>query len=917
MEKTFDPKKIEASTYQIWEEKGYFSPTGKGSPYCIMIPPPNVTGQLHMGHGFQYTLMDCLVRYNRMKGNNTLWQMGTDHAGISTQMVVERKLAKEGSSRHALGREKFVDKIWEWKHESGTHISRQIRRMGASVDWSSERFTLDEGLSKSVHKVFISLYEEGLLYRGKRLVNWDPKFQTAISDLEVINEEEKGFLWHIRYPLSDGSGHLIVATTRPETLLGDTAVAVHPDDHRYQKFIGKTINLPLTDRQIPIIADDYVEPEFGSGCVKITPAHDFNDYAMGQRHKLPLINILTPDAHLNETVPAAYQGLERFSARKKMVEDLQQQDLIEKIEDYTLKVPRGDRSGVIIEPYLTDQWFVKAKVLAEPALKAVKNGEIKFIPENWNKTYYQWLENIEDWCISRQLWWGHRIPAWYDEKGELYVGDSEQAIREKYQLDDSITLHQDEDVLDTWFSSALWPFSTLGWPEKTPKLSQFYPTSVLITGFDIIFFWVARMVMMGIKFMGEIPFKEIYITGLIRDAHGQKMSKSKGNVLDPIDLIDGISLEDLINKRAYGLMQPQMEKKIKEATQKEFPNGITGCGTDALRFTFCALASNTRNIRFDYHRLEGYRNFCNKLWNAARYVLMQVEKYPTKESTKEFTLADRWIQSALQHTIQEYTRQLDQYRFDLAAQSMYDFIWNEYCDWYLELSKPVFNNPDSSDALKNGAKHTLLEVLETILRLLHPMTPYITETIWQSIASLCGHKEESIMLRPFPEADNTNFNEGDSITWLKQCIIGVRTIRAEMNIAPSKPLPLYLANASTHDKHAMKQCKEYLMSLAKIESLHFLSPEDEKPPAATALVDQLELLIPLSGLIDKDAEISRLNREIEKISKELLQINSRLGNESFVKKAPQAVVDKEQARQKSLQEAHEKLQTQQSEIRGL
>ncbi|HBR95827.1 MAG TPA: valine--tRNA ligase, partial [Gammaproteobacteria bacterium] len=743
MDKTYNPHQIEAQWYQNWEEQQYFQPQGGEQSYCIMIPPPNVTGTLHMGHAFQNTVIDALIRYHRMKGDNTLWQPGTDHAGIATQMVVERQLNAEGKTRQDLGREAFLERVWRWKGESGGTITRQLRRLGASADWSRERFTMDEGLSDAVQDVFVRLYDEGIIYRGNRLVNWDPVLHTALSDLEVLNEEEDGHLWHLRYPLSDGSGHLTVATTRPETMLGDTAVAVHPEDDRYRHLIGSSIDLPLVGRKIPIIGDDYVDPEFGSGCVKITPAHDFNDYDVGKRHNLEMINILSRDASINDNAPEQYRGLDRFEARKAVVADLEAAGLLDRIESHKLKVPRGDRSNTIVEPLLTDQWYVDLtrdqlddgrpggkQRITDPAIDAVRDGSIRFVPQNWDRTYFQWLENIQDWCISRQLWWGHRIPAWYDDQGNIYVAPSEAEARQKYQLSDEVTLRQDEDVLDTWFSSALWPFSTLGWPQDTDALKTFYPTSVLVTGFDIIFFWVARMIMFGMTFMDkQVPFREVYIHGLVRDSHGHKMSKSKGNVLDPLDIIDGITLDALLEKRTGNMMQPHLAEKIAEQTRQEFPDGIPSFGTDALRFTFASLASTGRDVRFDLKRVEGYRNFCNKLWNASRFVLMNMDGHESslQDGERSLSLADRWILSRLNHLSASVEHHIAQYRFDLAAQAMYEFTWNEYCDWYLELCKPVLNATEADVALQNGARHTLVSVFEQLLRILHPLMPFITE----------------------------------------------------------------------------------------------------------------------------------------------------------------------------------------------
>jgi valyl-tRNA synthetase len=900
MEKTYNPHAIEQTWYEIWEKEGYFSPSAKGTPYCIMIPPPNVTGSLHMGHAFQDTIMDALIRFHRMQGHNTLWQAGTDHAGIATQMVVERQLNAQGKTRHDLGRKAFIKKVWEWKAHSGGTITQQLRRMGASLDWTRERFTMDEGLSEAVKEVFVRLYDEGLIYRGKRLVNWDPVLHTAVSDLEVVSQEEDGHLWHMRYPLLDGSGHLVVATTRPETMLGDTAVAVHPDDERYIHLIGQEVELPLTGRHIPIIADEYVDPEFGTGCVKITPAHDFNDYAVGQRHNLPLINVFTIDACINDQAPEQYRGLDRYEARDRIVFDLKQLDLLEDIEDHKLMVPRGDRSHAVIEPFLTDQWFVKAGPLAAPAIKAVENGDIKFVPDNWKNTYFEWMRNIEDWCISRQIWWGHRIPAWYDEQGNIYVARNEEEVRKQHILPPNVTLRQDDDVLDTWFSSALWPFSTLGWPEKTPELASFYPTNVLVTGFDIIFFWVARMIMMGLKFMGDVPFREVFVTGLVRDAHGQKMSKSKGNILDPIDLIDGIDLESLVNKRTTSLMQPEMAARIEKATRKEFPEGIPTFGTDALRFTIAALASTGRDINFDMGRIEGYRNFCNKLWNAARYVLMNTEKHDTGLNSKDLTLSlpDRWIVSCLQRTETQVRNAMSNYRLDLAAQAIYEFTWNEYCDWYLELSKPILSNKNSSEAELRGTRNTLVRVLETLLRLSHPIIPYITEEIWQRVAPLSGAQGKTIMLQPYPEVDENKIDakaETD-IQWVMDIVMGVRKIRSGMNIDPKKPLPVLLQNASSEDHSLMTDNEMFISTLAKTESITWLEDTETAPESATALVGEMKILIPMAGLIDKEAERARLSKEIEKLEKDRQRHEAKLANPKFVDKAPAEVVEKERSR---------------------
>ncbi len=918
MEKTYNPHAIEQRWYQTWEERGWFAPSGQGRPYCIMIPPPNVTGSLHMGHAFQDTIMDALIRYHRMLGDNTLWQVGTDHAGIATQMVVERQLEAEGKTRHDLGREAFIERVWQWKRESGDTITRQLRRMGASVDWSRERFTMDEGLSRAVREVFVQLYDEGLIYRGKRLVNWDPVLHTAVSDLEVISEEESGHLWHMRYPLADGSGHLVVATTRPETMLGDTAVAVHPEDERYRDLIGKTVKLPLTDREIPVIADEYVDPEFGTGCVKITPAHDFNDYEVGRRHELPMINIFTRDAAINDNAPEKYRGLDRYEARDVIVHDLKEAGLLEKVEEHRLMVPRGDRSGAVIEPFLTDQWFVKAEPLARPAIEAVESGRIRFVPDNWKNTYFEWMRNIQDWCISRQIWWGHRIPAWYDDAGNIYVGRSEEEVREKHGLGD-MPLVQDEDVLDTWFSSALWPFSTLGWPDQTEDLKTWYPTNVLVTGFDIIFFWVARMIMMGLKFMDEVPFHEVYVHGLIRDSEGQKMSKSKGNVLDPIDVIDGIDLESLVKKRTSAMQVPQLAERIERLTRKNFPNGIPAFGTDALRFTFAALASTGRDIKLDPNRIEGYRNFCNKLWNAARYVLMNTEGQDCGlEGEVELSAADRWILSRLQHAIRETTEAIGHYRFDHAAQAIYEFIWNEYCDWYLELSKPVLTG-EADEPAKRGTRRTLVQVLETVLRLAHPIIPFITEEIWQRVAPLAGRKGETIMLQPFPRLDEGLIDEEATaeIDWVMQFILGVRKIRSGMGIDPRKPLPVLIENGTETDRRRIEAHRHYLTNLGRVESITWLGEDEQAPESATALVGTTKLLIPMAGLIDKEAELARLRKEIAQKESEITRAEKKLANPQFVEKAPEAVVAKERAKLEDLQGALEKLREQLARIERL
>ncbi|MCG6941433.1 MAG: valine--tRNA ligase [Thiohalocapsa sp.] len=953
LDKTYDPHRIEAQWYQRWEDAGWFAPREQrdadGGAYCIMIPPPNVTGSLHMGHGFNNTLMDALIRYHRMKGDRTLWQPGTDHAGIATQMVVERQLEAAGKTRHDLGRDAFIDRVWQWKAESGGTITRQLRRLGSSLDWQHERFTMDEGLSNAVREVFVRLFEEGLIYRGKRLVNWDPVLHTAVSDLEVISEEEAGHMWDMRYPLTNGTGHLTVSTTRPETMLGDCAVAVNPEDERYKHLIGELVELPLTGRRIPIVADEHADPAFGTGCVKITPAHDFNDHAVWLRHRDEnqiarqphggLINILTPDAAIrdnepdeDELIPCAYVGLDRYEARKRIVADLDALGLLAGVKDHKLMVPRGDRSGAVIEPYLTDQWYVKIGPLAEPAIEAVEDGRIRFVPDNWKSTYFEWMRNIQDWCISRQIWWGHRIPAWYDAEGNVYVGRSEDEVRTKHGLAVDFPLTQDPDVLDTWFSSALWPFSTLGWPPElnrdTDRLKAFYPTSVLITGFDIIFFWVARMIMMGLKFMDAVPFRDVYIHGLVRDAQGDKMSKSKGNVLDPIDLIDGIELEPLVEKRTRGMMQPRLAEKIAKQTRKDFPDGIPAFGTDALRFTFAALATTGRDIKFDLGRIEGYRNFCNKLWNASRYVLMNTVGAPSPPRPEqdrggdatptdiELSAADRWITARLHQTIAAVRTAIDGYRFDLAAQAIYEFTWSQFCDWYLELAKPVLTGEHASAAAKRGTRRTLVQTLETLLRLAHPFMPFITEEIWQKVAPLAGVAGETIMLAPYPVADPATA-DADAVAemeWVQQFILGVRRIKGEMNIPPGKPLPVLVANASARDRQWIDIARPYLDFLARTESITVLDDEADAPESAIALVGDMKILIPMAGLIDKDAELKRLDKEIGRLRADIERIEKKLANPSFVDKAPAAVVQKERDRLAEQGAALSQLEAQQAKI---
>ncbi len=901
MENQFNPNAIEQSLYKSWEDAGHFKPNGNGTPYSIVIPPPNVTGSLHMGHAFQHTLMDSLIRYQRMRGNDTLWQMGTDHAGISTQMLVERQLNAEGKTRHDVGRDAFVERVWDWKAESGGNISQQLRRMGSSLDWSRERFTLDDDYAEAVLEVFVRLFEEDLIYRGQRLVNWDPELGTAISDLEVNNEEENGHLWHFRYPLSDGAttpsgeNYLVVATTRPETMLGDTAVAVHPDDERFADLVGKEIDLPLVGRRIPIIADSYVDAEFGSGCVKITPAHDFNDNEMGKRHDLPQINVFTDEAAINTQAPEAYQGLDRFVARKQIVADLDALGLLEKVVEHRLQVPRADRSGAIVEPYLTDQWFVKIKPLAEPAIEAVENGSIEFVPKQYENTYFAWMRDIRDWTISRQQWWGHRIPAWYDAQGNIYVAKSEAAVRSKYNLDPEFVLTQEDDVLETWFSSSLWTFATLGWPNDTAELEKYHPTDVLVTGHDIIFFWVARMIMMTLHFTGEVPFKKVYIHGLVRDENGAKMSKSKGNGLDPLDLIEGIDLDSLVAKRTANLMQPEHAPRIEKATRKQFPEGIAAYGTDALRFTYCALASTGRDVKFDMGRIEGYRNFCNKLWNASKFVLMNLEGADLT-APAEKSLVDRWILSRASTMLEAAEQAFATYRFDLLATAVYEFIWHEFCDWYLELTKPVLWDDDpKAAATKAGAQQTLLHVLETLLKAIHPIMPYITEELWQEVGKQTGQKRTTLMLEMYPQASEfTKDAEAEAaVEWLKGVIEGVRNIRGEANIKPGKEISLLFQGGNTSDRTLAETNAALLKRLAKLSDISWLETNDDAPPHALQLVNDLRVMVPLAGLIDVAEERARLTKEIGKREQDLKRLNGKLGNEKFVANAPPEVVEKE------------------------
>jgi len=917
MSKDFRPAEFERRHYDRWEKAGYFAPSGNGDSYCITIPPPNVTGTLHMGHAFGHTIQDALIRFHRMCGDDTLWQAGTDHAGIATQIVVERMLEAEGESRGALGREKFIERVWDWKHQSGDTIASQMRRLGDSVDWSRERFTMDPELSPVVTDVFVRLYDEGLIYRGKRLVNWDPVLHTAVSDLEVDSAEEPAKLWRFRYPLADSADSMVVATTRPETMLGDTGVAVHPEDARYKHLIGQTICLPLTERLIPVVGDEHVDPEFGTGCVKITPAHDFNDYEIGQRHALPMINIFDKNAALNDNVPAAYRGMDRFVARTQIIEDLDALGMLDGVDEHKAMIPRCGRSGAIVEPYLTDQWYVDTKPLAEPAVAAVESGKIRFVPENWSKTYFEWMRNIQDWCISRQLWWGHRIPAWYDPAGAIYVGRTEEEARTKHKLSSDVTLVQDPDVLDTWFSSALWPFSTLGWPEPTSELKRFYPTNVLVTGFDIIFFWVARMIMMGLKFTGEVPFHEVYIHGLIRDHEGQKMSKSKGNVIDPLDLIEGIDLESLVVKRTKALMNPDQKPAIEKVTRSEFPDGIPAFGTDALRMTFTSLATLGRDVRFDLGRIEGYHKFCNKLWNASQYVFAQIDAPETGDI--EFSVADRWIKSRLSDCIGETRTCFENYRFDLATQTIYEFTWHEFCDWYLELTKPILNGDNVSPAVKQGARETLAVVLGAIFRLLHPIIPFVTEELWLALCAKLDRSSDSIMIEAFPRADDfgSDLEACEEIEWLKGFIVGVRKIRGEMNLSPSRPLAVKLEGYTELDRGRVEATDIYIERLARVESIEWLAPGETAPGSATELLGEMRILIPLAGLIDATKEIDRLDKQLLKLAKDFDLTDKKLNNQRFVDNAPAEVVAKERERATELEQRRSQLQNQLKKLREI
>ncbi|MGA9853699.1 MAG: valine--tRNA ligase [Gammaproteobacteria bacterium] len=961
MDKNYNPQEIEPRWYKTWEQNGFFAPTAKGEPYCILLPPPNVTGTLHMGHAFQMTLMDTLVRYQRMRGKRVLWQGGTDHAGIATQKIVENQLVAEAKTRHDLGREKFIKRVWQWKDESGSVITRQMRRLGASIDWSRERFTMDAGLSAAVRRVFIDWYREGLLYRGKRLVHWDPVLQTAVSDLEVNNEERDGHLWLIRYPAADGGEGLVVATTRPETMLGDVAVAVNPKDPRYKKLIGKNLKLPLSEREIPVIGDDYVDMKFGTGAVKITPGHDFNDYKIGQRHRLPVLTIFTLDAKVNDSAPAAYHLLDRFAARKRVIADLEHQGLLVENRKHKLTVPISQRSDAVIEPMLTDQWFLDLtsdmrvdgkpglggrKAITEPALSAVKDGDIKFVPDNWSTTYTQWLENIQDWCVSRQLWWGHRIPAWYDEVGAIFVGEDEADAVKHASAKPTGKLRQDEDVLDTWFSSALWPFSTLGWPSTGPVKNEhgkivanwskdqiFLPSSVLVTGFDIIFFWVARMVMASLYFVGRkengeyekdriepaqrVPFKEVYINAIVRDSEGQKMSKSKGNTIDPLDLMDGIELDALVKKTTESLLIPQVRDKAAKRIRHDYPDGIPGVGADALRFTFAALGTYSRTINFDLKRCEGYRNFCTKLWNAARYVLMNTEGFQAPKELIHATAAEKWILNELQQLLLSVENHSQTYRFDLLAQDLYEFTWNKYCGWFIELSKPALN--DGNDKAAESTRHTLLYVLENLLRALHPIVPFITEELWQQVAPKLGMQGKTISLAPYPQFEQRLQNIDNApgvIERVRQAVIRIRNMRSENSLSPALEVPLLVSDKG-NDAGFWKRNESLLRSVARLTDICLLAPDKRPPLSASAVLDQATLMIPLAGLIDVASELSRLEKQLAKLHNDLERVEIKLNNEAFVGKAPPELVEKEHARAARTANAIRELESKMTELRRI
>ena len=922
----FDPRAIESALYAEWERAGHFAPSGNGEAYCIVIPPPNVTDRLHIGHAFQHTLMDTLIRYHRMRGRRTLWQTGTDHAQIATQMVVERQLLAQGVRRADLGRDAFIDKVWEWKRGTGAGISGQIRRMGSSVDWTRERFTMDDGFSRTVLEVFVRLFEEGLIYRGQRLVNWDPKLRTSISDLEVENVEERGHLWHFRYPLADGAraddgkDHVVVATTRPETMLGDTAVAVHPRDPRYRALVDATVVLPLVGRRISVIADEHVDPEFGSGCVKITPAHDFNDHAVGARHDLPLVNVLTAEARLNDNVPEAYRGLDRLEARQRVVADMSAAGLLERVSDHAYTVPRGDRSGAVIEPWLTDQWFVKIAPLAAPAVRAVENGDVRFVPKQYENMYFAWMRDIQDWCISRQQWWGHRIPAWYDDAGNVYVARDEAEARARHGIAREVPLRQDEDVLDTWFSSALWTFGTMGWPERTPQLAEFHPTDALLTGYDIIFFWVARMIMMTLKFTGEVPFREVYIHGMVRDATGAKMSKTRGNGLDPLDLIDGVSTDDLVAKRTANMTQPKMAATIAERTRREYPNGIPAYGTDALRFTFCAMASQGRDLAFDLKRIEGYRNFCNKLWNATKFVLAHAPA--GGEEPDAPSLADRWIRSRLGQLVATSKQAIARYRFDLYANAVYEFAWHEYCDWYLEITKPVLFDERAHPRQAAAARRTLVDVLEALLRIAHPIVPFVTEALWRNMApakAATASADHTIMRQPFPSEEHfpRDADADAALRWLKAVVTAIRNMRGEMNIGPGKAVPVLLRGGGERDRKLLAATQTPLKRLAKVATLAWAEADTALPPAAAEVVGDLQVLVPLAGVVDAAAERARLRKEMDKVAKDLAHVDAKLGNDGFLAKAPAAVVAKEREKGRALRKRFDVLAEQMERLAAL